>query len=68
MDKYKLENELATAIMWVLSKHIKTGYKDGYGEFLECKIDFKYLHNMGALEVKHLKFESKESDYVEPDR
>lgn len=67
MDKDKLENELASAIMMVLMKHIKTDYNEkGLGEFLQCKIDFKYLHNQGALLVKDLNFKSELSDYVEP--
>ncbi len=66
MDKEKLENELASAIMMVMMKHITTGYNNsGLGEFLQCNIDFKFLHNQGALLVKDLNFKSKLSDYVE---
>lgn len=67
MDRDKLENELAYAIMMVMHKHLKTGYNEkGVGEFLQCKIDFKYLHNQVDLLVKDLNFKSEVSDYVEP--
>lgn len=67
MNKDKLENELATAILYVMMKHIETGYNDkGFGEFFECKIDFKYLHNKGAALVRDLNLNSNVSDYVEP--
>ncbi len=67
MDKDKLEKELASAIMMVMKNHLTTKYNEkGLGEFLQCKIDFKYLHNQGALLVKDLIFKSDVSDYVEP--
>ena len=63
MDLQKIENELANAIMRVLVKHIKTGYdKTGMGEFLDCKIDFKYLHNKGGVFVRDLNFRNELSN------
>lgn len=59
-NKDILEEELAEAVMFVMSKHITTNINnDGCGEFLDCNIDFKYLHNRGALLVKDLNFNIK---------
>lgn len=64
MDKNKLENELASAVLMVLRKHLRTGYhKNDNGQFLDCKIDFRYLNNPGAILVEELNFKSKVSDY-----
>lgn len=64
MDKDKLENDLANAIMMILIKHIKTGYDEkGMGEFLQCKINFKYLHNAGGAFVRDLEFTNEPSTF-----
>ena len=64
MNKDKLENELASAVMSVLMKHITTGnHKNGQGLYLDCKIDFRYLHNEGAVLVEELNFNSDVSEF-----
>lgn len=64
MDKDKLENELASAVMSVLMKHITTGNHDnGQGLYLDCKIDFRYLKNAGAILVEELNFNSEVSEF-----
>jgi hypothetical protein len=66
MDKEKLENELASAIMMVLKNHIVTGYdNEGMGQFIKCEIDFKYLHNQGGVLVRDLNYSSGFSNHVE---
>ena len=64
MDKDKLENELASVVMSVLMKHLTTGIHDnGQGLYLDCKIDFRYLKNEGAILVEELNFNSNVSEY-----
>jgi hypothetical protein len=65
-QKNELENELADAILRIIGKHITTGIRDdGYGRFLDCSINFNFLHNLGGLKISNLIFESNESSYVE---
>ena len=60
----KLENELASAVMIVLMKHITTGnHENGQGVYLDCKVDFRYLKNEGAILVEELNFNSKVSEF-----
>tara|TARA_R110000851_G_C12637357_1_gene518584 strand:- start:45 stop:251 length:207 start_codon:yes stop_codon:yes gene_type:complete len=64
MNKDKLENELASAVMIVLMKHITTGnHENGQGVYLDCKVDFRYLKNEGAILVEELNFNSKVSEF-----
>jgi hypothetical protein len=64
MDKDKLENELASAVMSVLMKYITTGnHENGQGLYLDCKIDFRYLKNAGAILVEELNFNSEVSEF-----
>ena len=44
-QKNELENEIAESILRIIGKHITTGIRnDGYGKFLDCSINFKFLH------------------------
>ena len=64
MDKDRLDNELASAVMSILMKHIVTGtHENGKGLYLDCKIDFRYLHNAGGVFVEELKFNSEVSEF-----
>lgn len=65
-QKNKLENEIAESILRIIGKHITTGIrKDGYGKFLDCSINFKFLHNQGGLKISNLDFNYSDSDYIE---
>jgi len=48
----------------VVKNKIATGnHKKGQGKYLDCKIDFRYLHNAGAVLVEELNFNSEVSEF-----
>ena len=61
----ELENELAEAIFKVLTKNnVKTGYhENGNGQYLDVKIDFKYLYNQGDAKLIDLDVSNKISEH-----
>jgi len=64
MDKDKLEKELALVVMNVLMKHVTTGYHgNGNGCYLDCNVNFRYLHNGGAILLEELTFKSEVSEF-----
>lgn len=63
-DNDSFENDLAKAVMMVMLKHqIETGYNGRFGQWIDCVVDFRYLHNAGGVYVEDLNFNAVKSKY-----
>jgi len=65
-DLDAINQVLAERILKILLPKIKTGTReDGYGLFLDCNINFRYLCNYGGVFVQNLVLEVLKSEYIE---